>query len=133
MMKNNVVIIGGGISGLIAGNVLQNNGTKTTILDKGRGIGGRLATRRIRHSEETIAVFDYGMQFFAVEDATVQKWLAQWLASWLNVWLNGPLAGSIAGWLVNMVQWINGLMNGGSMGGWLNGNPVRRTILQSLR
>ncbi|CCQ52668.1 NAD(P)/FAD-dependent oxidoreductase [Crocosphaera watsonii] len=78
--KNNVLIIGGGICGLIAANVLKNNGIKSTILDKGQGIGGRLATRRIRHSEETIGVFDYGMQFFAVEDATVQKWLAQWLA-----------------------------------------------------
>ncbi|MGK7884788.1 MAG: NAD(P)/FAD-dependent oxidoreductase [Crocosphaera sp.] len=78
--KNNVVIIGGGISGLIAANVLKNNGIKTTIIDKGRGIGGRLATRRIRHSEEITGVFDYGMQFFTVRDATVEKWLARWLA-----------------------------------------------------
>ncbi len=78
--NKNVVIIGGGISGLIAANILQNKGINVTIIDKGRGIGGRLATRRIRHSEEITGVFDYGMQFFTVSDPTVQKWVDQWLA-----------------------------------------------------
>ena len=44
------LIIGGGISGLVAGTLLQSQGIKVTILDQGRGIGGRLATRRINFS-----------------------------------------------------------------------------------
>ena len=35
------LVIGGGISGLIAARVLQHRGIKVTVLDKGRGIGGR--------------------------------------------------------------------------------------------
>ncbi|MEL4894284.1 NAD(P)/FAD-dependent oxidoreductase [Crocosphaera sp. Alani8] len=78
--KKDVVIVGGGISGLIAANILENKGIKTTILDKGRGIGGRLATRRIPHSEDITGVFDYGMQLFTVTDARVQQLVDQWLA-----------------------------------------------------
>lgn len=73
------LIIGGGISGLIAANILQKKGKTVTIIDKGRGIGGRLATRRIRHPEEIIGVFDYGMQFFRVSNPLFQPWVDQWL------------------------------------------------------
>lgn len=73
------LIIGGGISGLIAGNILQKKGKIVTILDKGRGIGGRLATRRIHDSDQITGVFDYGMQFFTVTDPLFQEWVDQWL------------------------------------------------------
>ncbi|MGB5594639.1 MAG: NAD(P)-binding protein [Crocosphaera sp.] len=73
------LIIGGGISGLIAGTIVQRKGIKVTILDKGRGIGGRLATRRIRHASYGIGVFDYGMQFFTVKEPIFQRWVDQWL------------------------------------------------------
>ncbi len=73
------LIIGGGMSGLIAGNILQKQGKKVTIIDKGRGIGGRLATRRIHHADQITGVFDYGMQFFAVQDPLFQQWVDQWL------------------------------------------------------
>ncbi|MGK7958497.1 MAG: NAD(P)/FAD-dependent oxidoreductase [Crocosphaera sp.] len=79
MSVQSCLIIGGGISGLIAANILQNQGKTVTIIDKGRGIGGRLATRRIRHSQEITGVFDYGMQFFTVSDPLFQPWVDQWL------------------------------------------------------
>ncbi|MDJ0844674.1 NAD(P)/FAD-dependent oxidoreductase [Crocosphaera sp.] len=92
------LIIGGGISGLIAANILQNKGKKVTILDKGRGIGGRLATRRIHHSEKITGVFDYGMQFFAVSDPLFQQWVDQWLlegivTEWSNQLMDTPTSG----------------------------------------
>ena len=92
--QKKIVIIGGGISGLIAGNILQKKGRTVTILDKGRGIGGRLATRRIRHSDLITGVFDYGMQFFTVSDPTFQEWVDQWLVEgivteWSNRLSNG--------------------------------------------
>ena len=73
--EQSCLIIGGGISGLITANLLQKKGIKVTILDKGRGIGGRLATRRLRHSEPITGVFDYGMQFFTVSDPLFQQWV----------------------------------------------------------
>jgi renalase len=68
------VIVGGGITGLITATILQRNGIKVTVLDKGRGIGGRLATRSIQEG-----VFDYGVQYFSVENPQFQKWVDKWL------------------------------------------------------
>jgi len=45
--KYDVVIVGAGISGIISGKYLQENGFTVKILDKGKAIGGRLATRRM--------------------------------------------------------------------------------------
>jgi predicted NAD/FAD-dependent oxidoreductase len=77
--QKSCLIIGGGISGLIAGTMLQRQGIKVTILDKGRGIGGRLATRRIRNESYGQGIFDYGAQFFTVSEPQFQEWVDQWL------------------------------------------------------
>ena len=72
------IIIGGGITGLITATLLQRRGLEVTVLDKGKGIGGRLATRRI--SEDSIeGVFDYGAQYFSVENPQFQVWVDEWL------------------------------------------------------
>ncbi|HRA66197.1 MAG TPA: NAD(P)-binding protein, partial [Caldilinea sp.] len=42
-----VVIVGAGLCGLMAGAVLAERGLRLVLLDKGRSVGGRLATRRI--------------------------------------------------------------------------------------
>ncbi len=73
------LIIGGGISGLIIATELKRNGIKTTILDKGRGIGGRLATRRIKHSSTIEGIFDYGAQHFTVSNSQFQVWVDEWI------------------------------------------------------
>ena len=68
------LVIGGGISGLIIATILQRNHIKVTVLDKGRGIGGRLATRRIK-----AGVFDYGAQYFSAKSPQFQQWVDEWL------------------------------------------------------
>ena len=73
------IVVGGGISGLISATLLQHQGIKVTVLDKGRGIGGRLATRRIRHSKSVEGVFDYGTQYFSVKQSDFQIWIDDWL------------------------------------------------------
>lgn len=77
-MRESCLIIGGGISGLIIATQLERSGIKTTILDKGRGIGGRLATRRIRHSADIEGIFDYGVQHFTVSSPKFQTWVDEW-------------------------------------------------------
>jgi len=42
-----VVIIGAGLAGLTCGRYLQEQGRQVVILEKSRGVGGRLATRRL--------------------------------------------------------------------------------------
>lgn len=58
-----VLIIGTGVSGLIAARELQRAGRRVLLLDKGKGLGGRLASRRIG-----AATFDHGAQFITTRD-----------------------------------------------------------------
>jgi hypothetical protein len=50
-----VLVVGAGIAGLLAAGELQRAGLTVRVIDKGRGVGGRLATRRIGD-----AIFDHG-------------------------------------------------------------------------
>ncbi|MDW3177341.1 MAG: FAD-dependent oxidoreductase [Acidimicrobiia bacterium] len=59
--RQEIAIIGAGLSGLAAAQVLLDGGRSVTLVDKGRGVGGRLATRRIDD-----ATLDHGAQFFTV-------------------------------------------------------------------
>lgn len=58
-----VLIVGAGVSGLVAARELQNAGRSVLLLDKGRGLGGRLASRRMGE-----ATFDHGAQFVTTRD-----------------------------------------------------------------
>lgn len=69
----NTLVIGAGIAGLAAASALHKAGRKVTVLEKGRGLGGRLATRRIGS-----AVFDHGAQFMTARDPEVVALLASW-------------------------------------------------------
>lgn len=73
------IVVGGGLTGLIAANVLQRQGISITVLDKGKGIGGRLATRRIVHDDSIEGIFDYGTQYFGVKSPKFQSWVDEWL------------------------------------------------------
>jgi renalase len=73
------IIVGGGITGLITATILQRRGIKVTVLDKGKGIGGRLATKKISHEPAIEGVFDYGAQYFSVSDPKFQVWVNDWL------------------------------------------------------
>jgi predicted NAD/FAD-dependent oxidoreductase len=73
------LIIGAGLSGLSAARDLQQSGHNVLLVDKGRGLGGRLAGRRIGD-----ASFDHGAQFMTTRDqrfaAIVQEWISAGVA-----------------------------------------------------
>jgi renalase len=75
-MELQTVIIGAGISGLLAARVLHEAGARVTVLEKSRGLGGRLATKRVGD-----AVFDQGAQYFTVKDERFAAWVAKWEAA----------------------------------------------------
>jgi renalase len=66
-------IIGAGISGLLAAKMLSDAGLTVQVLEKGRGLGGRMATRR-----RNGAIFDHGAQFFTVRDQRFATWVERW-------------------------------------------------------
>ena len=68
-----VLVIGAGMAGLIAAVELQRAGRRVRVLDKGRGVGGRLASRRIGE-----ASFDHGAQFITTRDPRFVSALEGW-------------------------------------------------------
>lgn len=79
------VIVGAGISGLVAARQLLAEGVDVLVVDKGRSPGGRLATRRIGD-----ATLDHGAQFFTVRTPAFQRRVDDWLdRSLVTVWTNG--------------------------------------------
>jgi predicted NAD/FAD-dependent oxidoreductase len=74
MKATEVLIIGAGISGLLCATELRRAGKSVRILDKGRGFGGRMATRSMSGGR-----LDYGAQFFTVRDQRLQSYVDEWL------------------------------------------------------
>jgi len=70
-----VIIIGAGIAGLVAAVKLKQNGARVIVLEKGRGVGGRMATRRT-----SMGVFDHGAQFFTSRDEPFRSMVAEFQA-----------------------------------------------------
>lgn len=71
-----VLVIGAGLSGLTAAKILQREGFEVLVVEKSRGVGGRMATRRIGE-----AVFDHGAQFITVRDSEFARAMAAWNGS----------------------------------------------------
>ncbi|MBA2712909.1 MAG: FAD-dependent oxidoreductase [Rubrobacteraceae bacterium] len=74
--KRSCIVIGAGISGLLAAGELQREGWDVTVLDKGRGVGGRMATRRVGGG-----TFDHGAQFFTVRGERFSDLVDGWLGA----------------------------------------------------
>jgi len=76
----NVAIVGAGMAGLSAARVLAAAGAAVTLFDKGRRVGGRLATRHVDGF-----TFNHGCQFFTARDAgfaaAMQAFSAPWAAA----------------------------------------------------
>jgi predicted NAD/FAD-dependent oxidoreductase len=62
MPTRTVAIVGAGLAGLACAKTLAAHGIATRLFDKGRGAGGRLATRRVELEGQTYE-FDHGAQY----------------------------------------------------------------------
>jgi renalase len=78
-----IVIVGAGLAGLTAARALVRSGHEVVVLDKGRSVGGRMATRRIETAGGT-ARLDHGPQFFTARSdrfrAVVDGWVTAGIA-----------------------------------------------------
>ena len=66
------IILGAGLAGLSAARELRSKGEQVELVDKGRGVGGRLATRRIGQAR-----LDHGAQFFTTRGGVFTDLIAE--------------------------------------------------------
>lgn len=80
-----VLIVGAGMAGLTAASQLIRRGCAVTLLDKGRSVGGRMATRRLGGG-----LADHGAQFFTVRSREFESAITFWReAEWIYRWSLG--------------------------------------------
>jgi predicted NAD/FAD-dependent oxidoreductase len=72
-IRPSVAVIGAGMAGVTVARLLSERGYPVRIFDKGRGIGGRMSTRR-----EGDCSFDHGCQFFTVRDDRFRSYVESW-------------------------------------------------------
>ncbi len=92
------IVVGAGIAGLLAARTLVDRGFEVLVLDKARGVGGRMATRWFEPAagaaEVGRAVWDHGAQFFTARDGAFKAWVDEWLeAGVARVWADGFAGG----------------------------------------
>jgi renalase len=80
-----VIVVGAGMAGLTAAHSLVASGLSVTVLDKGRSVGGRLATRRMGGAR-----LDHGAQFFTVRTEEFARRVGDWERRGLaHIWCHG--------------------------------------------
>ncbi|MBT9488648.1 MAG: NAD(P)-binding protein [Rubrivivax sp.] len=96
-----VGIVGAGMAGLACAQALASAGAQVQLIDKGRGPGGRLATRRVTSPDDSAHVLgiDHGAQILYPRNPGFAAWLAGgeaagWAAPWTprrgGAWATGP-------------------------------------------
>ena len=75
-MADPIVVVGAGLSGIVAARSLRAAGRSVVLLDKGRVPGGRLATRRVAGG-----TLDHGAQFFTVRSDAFRTMVDDLLAA----------------------------------------------------
>ncbi|MEZ4316953.1 MAG: NAD(P)-binding protein [Myxococcota bacterium] len=87
-----VLVIGAGISGSAAAHALHRAGLDVSVVDKARGPGGRLTSRR-----SDVGRFDHGAGSFTARDPRFLRQLLVWQA-----------AGLVAPWAPRLARWDGG-------------------------
>lgn len=72
-------VVGSGMSGLVAARMLKDAGLEVKVIDKGKGPGGRIATRRVANDKYGQGVFDYGAQYFKARDDRFRIFVKDWI------------------------------------------------------
>ena len=80
MTRQSIGIVGAGMADLTCAGELAAQGHSVRLFDKGRGAGGRMATRRVEVGGETVH-FDHGAQYFTARGDGFRQAVAQWEAA----------------------------------------------------
>ena len=69
------IVVGAGLSGLVAARTLQDAGVRVTVLEKEEKVGGRMRTDLVDDG-----VFDHGAQFFTVRSERFEEMVEIWIS-----------------------------------------------------
>lgn len=84
------IIVGAGMAGLTAARQLNRAGVEVCILEKSRGTGGRMATRRLTLPDGREARFDHGAQSIMAERPRFRAIVDEWVAGGAaKLWIDG--------------------------------------------
>ena len=70
------------MAGLSAACYLRERGWEVELLDKGRGVGGRVATRRVTNAAGEQGRIDHGAQFFTARAEPLRTWAKAFAREW---------------------------------------------------
>ncbi len=70
------IVVGAGLSGLVAARTLQDAGVRVTVLEKEVKVGGRMRTDLVDDG-----VFDHGAQFFTVRSGRFEEMVESWISA----------------------------------------------------
>lgn len=99
-----VAVVGAGLAGAACARALAEAGHHVTVLDKARGPGGRLATRRVEwfdaQGQAHVCGLDHGTPWFDARSAAMRQFVdaalaAGWLATWQPRIVGGRSGGAV--------------------------------------
>ena len=106
-----IAIVGAGMAGLAAAHVLNTAGHQVALFDKGRSLGGRIATRTLTPH----VTMDHGAQYFTARDPIFAAAVAEWaskgvVAPWgeAHWWVGVPAMTAPAHLLVGSIPIATG-------------------------
>ena len=74
--KWDVIIVGAGLSGLVCAQALHQSGLQVCVIEKARGTGGRLSSKRLSIGEATVS-YDLGAPHIQFTQDSFKAWLDQ--------------------------------------------------------
>lgn len=132
-----IAVIGAGMAGAAAARLLADAGASVAIFDKSRGLGGRMATRRIEGGS-----FDHGAQFIRAQGERFGRKMAEWRdAGLVAEWeegrfvgvpaMNAPVKALIGDLSVHGGALVSGLERDGA--GWrLRGEGIGEDVFDAV-
>ena len=107
-MNETIAVVGAGIAGLLLARELKARGAEVVVFEKSRGLGGRMATKRVGE-----AVFDTGAQYFTAKSerfaAQVTEWaaagvVAPWPGASAHRWMANPSMNALGKFLAEGLE-----------------------------
>jgi renalase len=111
-VEQTVAIIGAGVAGSVCANILKDRGLNPIVIERSRGLGGRLATRKT----DSGLCFDHGVQFFTSHSEGFQLLLDKSLS-----------IGAIGSWCPKLFD--DGVDVSGN---WFVGQPTMNALVKPL-